>query len=112
MLTGPGTEGRAACREQGLGQSREMAMEITLGSMEGTQLLPWVAGAITLLLTVVTVHFLPSLLNYWWWWWVMKPIPGIRPCYPFVGNALLLERNGEGKDNLPASCGVLALCGA
>ncbi|XP_032042300.1 cytochrome P450 4V2 isoform X2 [Aythya fuligula] len=71
-------------------------MEVVLGTAGGTQLLPWVAGAVTLLLTVVIMCFLPSLLDYWWRWRVMKPIPGISPCYPVLGNALLLERKGEG----------------
>ncbi|NXC45564.1 CP4V2 protein, partial [Penelope pileata] len=73
-----------------------VVMEVLLGTTEGTQLLPWVAGAVTLLLTVVAVYSLPSLLDYWWRWWEMKPIPGISPCYPVLGNALLLERTGEG----------------
>lgn len=84
-------------------------MEVVLGTAGGTQLLPWVAGSITLLLTVVIMCSLPSLLDFWWRWRVMKPIPGISPCYPVLGNALLLERKGEGRGSLPPSCGVLVL---
>ncbi|NXC92610.1 CP4V2 protein, partial [Certhia familiaris] len=60
------------------------------------QLLPWGAGVIALLLTIVTVCSLPSLMEYWRRWWMMNSIPGISPCYPLLGNALLLERKGEG----------------
>ncbi|NXE15798.1 CP4V2 protein, partial [Lophotis ruficrista] len=73
-----------------------VAMEVMQGAAEGPQLLHLGAGVITLLLTVVTVCSLPSLMGYWRRWWVMKPIPGVSPCYPVLGNALLLEREGEG----------------
>ncbi|NXE24461.1 CP4V2 protein, partial [Ardeotis kori] len=73
-----------------------VAMEVIQGAPEGPQLLHLGAGVITLLLTVVTVCSLPSLMGYWRRWWVMKPIPGVSPCYPVLGNALLLEREGEG----------------
>ncbi|NWS29244.1 CP4V2 protein, partial [Polioptila caerulea] len=59
------------------------------------QLLPWGAGVIALLLTIVTVCSLPSLMEYWRRWRMMNQIPGISPCYPVLGNALLLERKGE-----------------
>ncbi|XP_067154090.1 cytochrome P450 4V2 isoform X1 [Apteryx mantelli] len=68
-------------------------MEVLQG---GTQLLPWGTGVIALLLTVVAVCSLRSLMDHWWRWWVMKPIPGISPCYPLLGNTLLFEREGEG----------------
>ncbi|OPJ71199.1 hypothetical protein AV530_017451 [Patagioenas fasciata monilis] len=35
-------------------------------------------------------------MDYWRQWWVLKPVPGVSPCYPLLGNALLLERGGEG----------------
>ncbi|NXM47334.1 CP4V2 protein, partial [Gymnorhina tibicen] len=60
------------------------------------QLLPWGAGVIALLLTIVTVCSLPSLMEYWRRWRMTNSIPGISPCYPVLGNAMLLERTGEG----------------
>ncbi|KFV82217.1 Cytochrome P450 4V2, partial [Struthio camelus australis] len=62
----------------------------------GTHLLSWGTEVAFLLLAVVVVYSLRSLMDYWWRWWVMKPIPGISPCYPLLGNALLFEREGEG----------------
>uniref|UniRef100_A0A8C4UJW4 Uncharacterized protein n=1 Tax=Falco tinnunculus TaxID=100819 RepID=A0A8C4UJW4_FALTI len=64
------------------------------------------AGVIALLLAVVAVCSLPSLMDYWRQWWVMKPIPGISPCYPVLGNALQLERGAEGKGSLCHSSAV------
>uniref|UniRef100_A0A8B9NIQ1 Uncharacterized protein n=1 Tax=Accipiter nisus TaxID=211598 RepID=A0A8B9NIQ1_9AVES len=72
-------------------------MEVVQGAAGGAQVLHLGAGVIALLLTAVAVCCLPSLMDYWRRWWVMKPIPGISPCYPLLGNALLLEREGEGK---------------
>lgn len=72
-------------------------MEVLQGVLEGPQLLHLGTGVVALLLTVLTVRSLPSLTNYWRQWRVMKPIPGISPCYPLLGNALLLEPDGEGK---------------
>ncbi|XP_009693615.1 PREDICTED: cytochrome P450 4V2-like, partial [Cariama cristata] len=71
-------------------------MEVVQGATGRPQLLHLGAGVITLLLTVVAVCSLPSLIAYWRRWWMMKSIPGISPCYPVLGNALLLEREGEG----------------
>ncbi|NWQ69319.1 CP4V2 protein, partial [Neopipo cinnamomea] len=71
-------------------------MEVVQGSTGRLQLLPLWAGVISLLLTVVVLCSLPSLMSYWRRWWMMKSIPGISPCYPVLGNALLLEREGEG----------------
>ncbi|NXP16706.1 CP4V2 protein, partial [Scytalopus superciliaris] len=73
-----------------------VTMEVVQGSAERLQLLPLGAGVITLLLTVVAMCSLPSLMSYWRKWWMMRSIPGISPCYPVLGNALLLERTGEG----------------
>jgi len=75
-------------------------MEVVRAASGGPQLLHLGAGVITLLLTVVAVCSLPSLMGYCRRWWVMKLIPGISPCYPVLGNALLLEREGEGKSSL------------
>ncbi|XP_027759248.1 cytochrome P450 4V2 [Empidonax traillii] len=71
-------------------------MEIVQGSMERLQLLPLGAGVITLLLTVVVLCSLPALMTYLRQWWMMKSVPGVSPCYPVVGNALLFEQDGEG----------------
>ncbi|NXM70481.1 CP4V2 protein, partial [Serilophus lunatus] len=71
-------------------------MEVVQGSAGRPQLLPLGAGFITLLLTVVTMCFLPTLMSHWRRWWMTKSIPGVSPCYPVLGNALLFEREGEG----------------
>ncbi|NXK29866.1 CP4V2 protein, partial [Piprites chloris] len=71
-------------------------MEVIQGSTGRLQLLPLGAGVVTLLLTVLFLCSLPSLMSYWRRWWMLKSIPGISPCYPVLGNALLLEREGEG----------------
>ncbi|NXW20778.1 CP4V2 protein, partial [Circaetus pectoralis] len=73
-----------------------VVMEVVQGAAGAPQVLHLGAGVIALLLTAVAVCCLPSLVDYWRRWWVTKPIPGISPCYPLLGNALLLEREGEG----------------
>ncbi|XP_077638997.1 cytochrome P450 4V2 isoform X2 [Lonchura striata] len=70
-------------------------MEVVEGLSWRPQLLPWGAGIIALLLTIVIVCSLPSLMEYWRQWRMMKSIPGVSPCYPVVGNALLLKRKAE-----------------
>ncbi|XP_066404458.1 cytochrome P450 4V2 isoform X1 [Molothrus aeneus] len=70
-------------------------MDVVEGLSGRPQLLPWGAGIIALLLTVVSVCSLPSLMEYWRQWRMLKSIPGASPCYPVVGNALLFERKGE-----------------
>ncbi|NXP58540.1 CP4V2 protein, partial [Chloropsis cyanopogon] len=70
-------------------------MEVMEGLSGRSQLLPWGAGIIALLLTIVTVCSLPSLMEYWRQWRMVKSVPGVSPCYPVLGNALLFERNGE-----------------
>ncbi|NXJ75175.1 CP4V2 protein, partial [Trogon melanurus] len=73
-----------------------VVMEVVQGVTEGPQLLHLGAGVSILLLTVVAMCSLPSLVDYWKQWRVLKPVPGVGPCYPVLGNALLLERGGEG----------------
>ncbi|XP_074011149.1 cytochrome P450 4V2 [Numenius arquata] len=73
-----------------------MAMEVIQDAVGVPQLLHVGAGVITLLMAVVAVCSLPSLRDYWRQWWVMKPIPGISPCLPVLGNTLLFERDGQG----------------
>ncbi|NXY27453.1 CP4V2 protein, partial [Pomatorhinus ruficollis] len=70
-------------------------MEIVEEFSGKLQLLPWGAGVIALLLTIVTVCSLPSLMEYWRRWRMLNSVPGISPCYPVLGNAPLLERKGE-----------------
>ncbi|XP_030803655.1 cytochrome P450 4V2 [Camarhynchus parvulus] len=70
-------------------------MDVVEGLSGRPQLLPWGAGIIALLVTIVTVCSLPSLMEYCRQWWMLKSIPGVSPCYPVLGNALLLERKGE-----------------
>lgn len=72
-------------------------MEVLQGAVGGPQLLRLEIGVIAVLLTVVAVCCLPSLMEHWRRWWVMKPIPGVSPCFPVLGNALHLARGGEGK---------------
>lgn len=84
-------------------------MEVVQGAAGGPQLLHLGAGVIALLLMVVATCSLPSLMDYWRRWWMMKLIPGISPCYPVLGNALLLEREGEGKGSLRRSPAVRSL---
>ncbi|KAM9382051.1 cytochrome P450 4V2 [Phaethornis superciliosus] len=71
-------------------------MEILQGSFGAPPLLHLGSSVAALLLVVVAACALPSLMAYWRQWRVMKPIPGVSPCYPVLGNALVLERDGEG----------------
>ncbi|NXS60511.1 CP4V2 protein, partial [Brachypteracias leptosomus] len=71
-----------------------VVMEVMQGAAGGLQLLG--TGVIALLLTVVILCSLPSLMDYWRLWWVMKPIPGVSPCFPLLGNAPCLNREGKG----------------
>ncbi|NWH77739.1 CP4V2 protein, partial [Piaya cayana] len=73
-----------------------VAMEVMQGSAGGSQLLPLGAGVITVLLMAVAMCSVPSLMDFCRRWWVIKPIPGVSPCYPVLGNAPLFERKGEG----------------
>lgn len=84
-------------------------MELVEAFSGRSQLLPWGAGVVALLLTIVTVWSLPSLMEYWRRWRMMKSIPGISPCYPVLGNAPLLERNGEGNASSHSSPAVRSL---
>ncbi|NXU36597.1 CP4V2 protein, partial [Drymodes brunneopygia] len=70
-------------------------MEIVERFSGRLQMLPLGAGIIALLLTIVTVFALPFLMEYWRQWRMLKSIPGVSPCYPVLGNALVLEQKGE-----------------
>ncbi|XP_064005091.1 cytochrome P450 4V2 [Pogoniulus pusillus] len=71
-------------------------MEVLQATARELQLLHLGAWAITLLLTVVSLWSLPSFRNYCRQWWVMKPVPGVSPCFPVLGNAPLFDRSGQG----------------
>ncbi|CAM4548245.1 unnamed protein product [Lepidochelys olivacea] len=62
---------------------------------EGDRLLYWGAGAATLLFTLLAAFTCRLLPGYLGKWKALKPIPGLSPCYPLLGNALLFERKGE-----------------
>ncbi|XP_067407697.1 cytochrome P450 4V2-like isoform X2 [Emydura macquarii macquarii] len=64
-------------------------------AQEGDRLLYWGAGAVTLLFALLAAFALRLLLHYIGKWLALKPIPGLSPCYPLLGNALLFERKGE-----------------
>uniref|UniRef100_A0A8D0H973 Cytochrome P450 4V2 n=1 Tax=Sphenodon punctatus TaxID=8508 RepID=A0A8D0H973_SPHPU len=61
----------------------------------GDRLLLWGAGLVSLLFTLAAVVTLPFVIDYVRKWKQMKPIPGVSPHYPLLGNALLFERGGE-----------------
>ncbi|XP_043401750.1 cytochrome P450 4V2 [Chelonia mydas] len=62
---------------------------------EGDRLLYWGAGVVTLLFTLLAAFTFRLLPDYLGKWKALKPIPGLSPCYPLLGNALLFERKGE-----------------
>ncbi|KAJ6668615.1 hypothetical protein lerEdw1_012097 [Lerista edwardsae] len=53
-------------------------------------------AVLALIVTVLGAFASRVLLDYYRTWKVMKPIPGISPSYPLLGNALLFERDGAG----------------
>lgn len=63
---------------------------------EGDRLLYWGAGVVTLLFTLLAAFTFRLLPDYLGKWKALKPIPGLSPCYPLLGNALLFERKGAG----------------
>ncbi|XP_073463815.1 cytochrome P450 4V2-like [Aquarana catesbeiana] len=65
-------------------------MELLRGDVH---LLVWVTAAV-LLLTLLLFSTVPFLADYIRKWKIMKPIPGVGPNYPLVGDALLLKPNG------------------
>ncbi|XP_050801462.1 cytochrome P450 4V2-like [Gopherus flavomarginatus] len=69
-----------------------------MGAQEGDQLLYWGNGVITLVFTLLAAFTCCLLLDYLGKWKVLKLIPGVSPCYPLLGNALLFERKGEGEN--------------
>lgn len=65
-------------------------MELLRGEVH---LLVWVTAAVVLL-TLLLFSTVPFLTDYFRKWKIMKPIPGVGPNYPLVGDALLLKPNG------------------
>ncbi|TFK15912.1 ras and Rab interactor 3 [Platysternon megacephalum] len=64
-------------------------------AQEGDRLLYWGAGVVTLLFTLLAAFMFRLLLDYLGKWKALKPIPGVSPCYPLLGNTMFLERKGE-----------------
>ncbi|XP_063776868.1 cytochrome P450 4V2 [Pseudophryne corroboree] len=56
-------------------------------------LLVWVTAAVVLL-SMLLFSTLPFLTDYFRKWKIMRPIPGVGPNYPLVGDALHLKPNG------------------
>ncbi|NXI40981.1 CP4V2 protein, partial [Galbula dea] len=71
-------------------------MEVMQRVAGGLQLLHLGSWVIAVLLMVLMMYSLPSLMNYGRQWWIMKPIPGVSPCFPLLGNAPFLDRGGKG----------------
>ncbi|NWU92273.1 CP4V2 protein, partial [Upupa epops] len=71
-------------------------LEVMLEATAGPQLLRLGGAVVAVLITVVALCNLAPLVNYWRRWRLLKPIPGVSPCYPVLGNALILEPSGEG----------------
>ncbi|XP_060102428.1 cytochrome P450 4V2 [Heteronotia binoei] len=70
-------------------------MEVLQKVSEGGRLVYWGATAAALLATLLAVSASRFLLSYFRVWRALKPIPGASPCYPFLGNVLMFERNAE-----------------
>ncbi|XP_073434906.1 cytochrome P450 4V2-like isoform X2 [Dendrobates tinctorius] len=56
-------------------------------------LLVWVTAAVVLL-SLLLFSTVPFFTDYIRKWKIMKPIPGVGPNYPLVGDALMLKPNG------------------
>ncbi|XP_028599962.2 cytochrome P450 4V2-like [Podarcis muralis] len=62
---------------------------------EGERLFSWALALLAALATPLAVWVARLLLDHYWKYKELKPIPGISPWYPLLGNALLFERGGE-----------------
>uniref|UniRef100_A0A670IR26 Cytochrome P450 4V2 n=1 Tax=Podarcis muralis TaxID=64176 RepID=A0A670IR26_PODMU len=62
---------------------------------EGERLFSWALALLAALATPLAVWVARLLLGHYWKYKELKPIPGISPWYPLLGNALLFERDGE-----------------
>ncbi|XP_075716274.1 cytochrome P450 4V2-like [Rhinoderma darwinii] len=65
-------------------------MELLKGDVH---LLVWVTAAVVLI-TLILFPTVPFFTDYFRKWKIMKPIPGVGPNYPLVGDALFLKSNG------------------
>ncbi|XP_071978708.1 cytochrome P450 4V2 [Engystomops pustulosus] len=65
-------------------------MELLRGEVH---LLVWVTAAVVLL-TILLFSTAPFFTDYFRKWRIMRPIPGVGPNYPLVGDALLLKPGG------------------
>ncbi|KAL8207354.1 UNVERIFIED_CONTAM: hypothetical protein K2H54_055044 [Gekko kuhli] len=70
-------------------------MELLQKISEGGQLFSWGTAAVALLVTLLAASVSRLLFAYFRAWQELKPIPGISPCYPLLGNAPAFERDGE-----------------
>lgn len=64
-------------------------MELLRGEVH---LLVWVTAAVGLL-TLLLFSAVPFFIDYFRKWKIMRPIPGVGPNYPLVGDALMLKPN-------------------
>uniref|UniRef100_A0A8C8SHW4 Cytochrome P450 4V2 n=1 Tax=Pelusios castaneus TaxID=367368 RepID=A0A8C8SHW4_9SAUR len=81
------------------GESGAAASTSAMGALqlaqEGVRLLYWGAGAATLLFSLLAAFAFRLLLQSLGKWQALRPIPGVSPCYPLLGNALFFKRKGE-----------------
>lgn len=59
----------------------------------------WGVAVLALIVTMLGAFASRFLLYHYRRWKIMQAIPGISPSYPLLGNALLLEADGAGKDS-------------
>ncbi|XP_028600101.2 cytochrome P450 4V2-like [Podarcis muralis] len=63
---------------------------------EGARLFSWALALLAALATLLAVLLARLVLDQYWKYRELKHIPGIRPWYPLLGNALLLDRDRKG----------------
>nr|XP_028600101.1 cytochrome P450 4V2-like [Podarcis muralis] len=63
---------------------------------EGARLFSWALALLAALATLLAVLLARLVLDQYWKYKELKHIPGIRPWYPLLGNALLLDRDRKG----------------
>ncbi|XP_074848991.1 cytochrome P450 4V2 [Carettochelys insculpta] len=62
---------------------------------DGGRLLCWGAGVVALLCALLAAATCRLLLDYLGKWKAVKPLPGLSPCYPLLGNPQFYARSGE-----------------
>lgn len=65
-------------------------------NVEVSELLNGLVIFVSLLLVVIFITY-QLLKDYLHKWRELKPVPGISPTYPFLGNALIFKSNRRGK---------------